>query len=256
MLSTIASNLYFTIELIHMYKEQNPADDIISQAEKDNMQKEYNYIFELLQCFHLLFKKYKGTHFNEKIQMLSILGFFSFSYLYRLIFNLYQASNYDQMQSFQKNQMTGYSIVIFFLLFFGEEFPLALIFVFQYLNNKNSNNRVNHQKQTVTKAIDSSEQLVNNLVVNEKEKYDQSDLTHSYIGQPQPTHLGMNTFRQNSENPNNENYISGRPNQRVTISKDSQSSRGDHKNFYYEQQSSADSLLIPHEFQKKHNQSY
>lgn len=68
--------------------------------------------------------------------MLFVLGLFSISYSYRLVFNFIQAFNMQVIEGLQQSSLSGYSLVIFGLYFVGEVVPLTLIFVFQYRNYK------------------------------------------------------------------------------------------------------------------------
>ncbi|TNV80103.1 hypothetical protein FGO68_gene6823 [Halteria grandinella] len=83
-----------------------------------------------------VFSRYKNSFKHEKKQLLIVLGVFSISYSYRLVFNFIQAADYGLIISFQKSSLLGYSIMILFLFMIGEIIPMTLIFMFQYKNHR------------------------------------------------------------------------------------------------------------------------
>ena len=96
-----------------------------------------------------VFSRFRGSFKKEKqqvseshsyiilsLQLMIVLIVFSVSYLYRLIFNFIQVFDFSLIVNLQRNNLFGYSLLIFFLYFVGECIPLTLILGFQYLNHR------------------------------------------------------------------------------------------------------------------------
>eukprot|EP00347_Sterkiella_histriomuscorum_P006206 403353655 len=204
MLGVFTAYLYFAARFT-MFNNEHHQNKKEEQQEYDQLQQLISLwvgiiylltfillIVHTILLFNSIFSKYRGSMRKEKRQMLPMLTCFSFSYLYRLIFNFYQYADY----------------FVFFLMFMGECVPLFMIFLFQYLNNRQGgkNNQLNNNLKKESQDENTSRDpgpdqledtgyVIDNSQFIQKQQHfdlhrqqvnqlanDQSDISQSYIG--------------------------------------------------------------------------